>query len=443
MATRAPSILADQVGESLFKPKATTTPTDTSGGSSLFDSMSSSAVGVNLGARPNFDLSAPNTEGEFQVHTPDYSNLEQSFQGVLDSYGGFRDAVQSQHNTGRQELDQQLEFLMGDIEQTRGRGRQELQKSRQQIMEDSFDAQRGLSNQMSARGLSGSGMEQMGNIQQRMAQGQSISELTNNYYEFEEEMGKQIQQSQSNYNLSVQKLNDSLQNAMAQILSQEASARMDYTQMVDNLQRQVIADANATLEAQRAYDMSLAQYEVQKAQFENAMYEFSVQTQMQQAQMAQSAKQSDRAYALQLQQYRDQQEQQNQAPGYIDALTIMKNPDLTTQEKSLALQEMNYTDSQVNSMLQQNQMGIVQDLQTRVNNLAASNTPISNIQAEIDQYAGYIDTSKIRIPTTPTTQRTDANRPASLSTGRTNAVQMGVGNVDYDNLVRLMSGQRE
>ena len=456
MPNRAPNLVADQVGRNPFTSANRPQAPDTNSGAGSLDylrNMGSGGGGFNIpsiGSAPQFNLQTPNTPGQFQVHTPDYEQLDQSFSGIMDSYGAFRDAITSQHATGQQELQQQLEYLLGDIDTTRGRARQDLTKSRQQIMEDSFDAQRGLQAQMSARGLAGSGMEQLGNIQQRMAQGDSLSNIANDYYRFEEEMTERITQAQSNYNLSMQKLNDSLQGAMAQIMSQEASTRMDYDQMVDNLQRQVIADANATLEAQRGYDMSLAQYEIQRAQFENAMYEFNVQAQFQQAsleaqraQMAQSAAQANRQFEFQLRQYEDQMASMNQAPGYVDALTIIKNPDLTTQERTMALQEMGFSQSDVNNMIEQNRLGVIHDLQRQVNNLANSDTPHSDIQAFINQYAGYIDTSKITIPKTTTPRTANEPTPASLQRAVSSVnQQMGTSRIDRQTLANQMTGRR-
>lgn len=300
---------------------------------------------ASLPQAPQFNVQAPTTPGEWQVHTPDYGALEGAFQDIMGSYGAFRDVVQSQHDTRSTALEQQLANVMEDIDHTRSQGRREQTKARQQIMEDSFDAQRALEAQMSARGLSGSGIEQLGSIQQRIAQGQSISDITNQYYEFEREMQQQVVRTHQEYNIAIQDLNNSLQSALAQIMSQEAATKMDYTQMVDKLQHQVISDANAALEAQRNYDMSLAQFEMQRAQFEQQMYQFEVSTQLQMQQMAQQAAQADRAYSLQQRQYEDSLG--SDTPEYSDFLSVWTTEGIPTSAKRALLKQQGFTDSQI------------------------------------------------------------------------------------------------
>lgn len=211
-------------------------------------------------------IEAPN----LQVYRPDFSGLEQSFNQIMQSYEQFRGAAQSQFDTQRAGLDTSLEQSMRNIQQAKEKTTQQFGKSRAQLAEDVFAVNRQTQAQMSARGLGGSGIEAMANIQNRMAAGESISEMANDYFDAQTQLVQAEEDTRTNYNNSLMALNSSLQSAMAQIMSQEASSRMDYTQMVEGLKRQVIADTNSANEAMAQWRMAQSQLE-QGAQITNTM----------------------------------------------------------------------------------------------------------------------------------------------------------------------------
>lgn len=201
--------------------------------------------------------------GAFQVYTPDYSALEANFNAILQNYADYRDVLNDQYTTGKTGLQQGLENTMEDIGESREASKEALGESRSVIAEDAFNRERALQAQMSARGLSGSGIEQLGGIQNRMATGKAVSETANDFYDTQEALSKQMERSQEAYNTSLQQLDNSLQMALTQIMSQENASRSDYTQMIQNLERQVIADSNAALQAQREWQMSVNSYNAQ------------------------------------------------------------------------------------------------------------------------------------------------------------------------------------
>ena len=311
-------------------------------------------------------LNLPSSNQQFQVFTPDYDALDQSFQGILDSYGAYRDALGSQAETGREDLRNQLDYLLGNIEDARGKNRQALDKSRATISEDAFMRERNLQAQMSSRGLTGSGLEQLGGIQERMQTGKNVSDVANAYYESETELIKQIEQGQKNYNTALQTLNNSLQSALAQLLSQESSSRMDYTQMRQNLERQVIQDANQALQAQRDYEMQVQQL------------------QMQRSQMAQSAKMANLQYQMMLEEY--EASKQPGQPTPADIQDILHSPMTDTQKKAY-LQTIGLDASDANMWLDTYKYQQTQTQAGQIAGMRQAGVPESEIQAYIQNLA--------------------------------------------------------
>ena len=217
-----------------------------------------------------------------EVYKPDYGKLEGNFNSMLSGFEDLKNSYMKSSETFKTDLSGQLSNLLGEIDTSRTRNRTNLGETQRVIQEDAFDRNRALDQQMSARGLGGSGLAQLAGIKERMATGQNISEATQNFYQNEENLLKTIDQANQNYNMSVQKVNDSLHTALATINNQQNALKSDYTQQVMALERQVIADLNASKQAKMQYDMAMADYSL-RAQQANA-----------------ELRQADRQYALQL-----------------------------------------------------------------------------------------------------------------------------------------------
>lgn len=194
-----------------------------------------------------------------QVYQPDFGALKSSFDSILKSYDDFRGATQAQYDANKASLDLSLEDNLRSITETKESNKEEFTKGRQQIAEDIYSQDRTVKAQMSARGLGGSGIEALANLQTRMSAGESISDMAGEFFDAQEKLVQAETDTRENYNVQLQNLNASLQSAMAQIMSQEASSKMDYTQMVDNLKRQVIADTNMARQAQYEWQMAKSQ----------------------------------------------------------------------------------------------------------------------------------------------------------------------------------------
>jgi hypothetical protein len=303
------------------------------------------------------------TDGQsWQVHNPDYGALDASFQEILKSFDMYRSSLQDQSETGKLELQQQLEYLLGQIGDSRKDNKQALSSARGTLSEDAFSRQRALQSQMSARGLGGSGIEQLGQVQDRMATGKAVAEIAGAYYDTEEQLMQQIEQSQQNYNMATRKLNDSLNSALAQIMSQEASAKMDYTQTVDNLKRQVIADSNQALQAQREYEASV-----------------------------QSLKMQQQSLNLQMQQYKDAKAEANKPISEWELMSVIENPQMSEASKKAFMNDLGLSPERQTQLINDWKSGETQAkqtvLQSRIDNMRKANIPQKEITALVKQWA--------------------------------------------------------
>lgn len=213
--------------------------------------------------KTNTSISGSASIPQLSVYQPDFGALEASMNQILGSYDQFRQATQGQHDAAKAGLDLSLEQSMRNISEARGENKEAFAKSRQQLSEDVYSANRQTQAQMSSRGLAGSGIEAMANLQTRMQAGEAVSDMANEFFDAQTKLVQAETDTRKQYDVSLQNLNSSLQGAMAQIMSQEASTRMDYAQMVDNLKRQVIMDTNAAKQAQ--YEWQMANQQLQEA----------------------------------------------------------------------------------------------------------------------------------------------------------------------------------
>lgn len=265
-----------------------------------------------------------------EVYRPDYGRLENDFNTMISGFEDLKSSYLQSAETMKTDLSGQLQNLLGEIDTSRTQNRRSLGEAQRVIQEDAFDRQRALDQQMSARGLGGSGLAQLAGIKERMATGQNISETTQNFYENEEKLIKTIDQAQNNYNMSIQKVNDSLHTALATINNQQNALRSDYSQQVMALERQVIADLNNAKQAKMAYDMAVADYSL-RAQQANA-----------------ELRQADRQYALQL----DAIARANEKPklGATDIETVLMTAG-TDHSRRLALKDLGFKDAEINAYL--------------------------------------------------------------------------------------------
>lgn len=228
------------------------------------------------------NTSTTNGSGSFnipslQVYQPDYGALQSSLNDILKSFDMYKQSAQSSFDAGKSGLDLNLEQSLRSIGDTRESNKEEFTKGRQQVSEDIYSATRANQAQMSARGLAGSGIEAMANLQTRMQAGETVSDMAGEFFDAQGKLVQAEVDAREQYNVQLQNLNSSLQSAMAQIMNQEASTKMGYTQMVENLKRQVVMDTNAVRESQSNWQMTKSQLD-QAGQITNSMVQQTLES---------------------------------------------------------------------------------------------------------------------------------------------------------------------
>lgn len=284
----------------------------------------------NLSTSPRIGMSKLPAFQAPEVYKPDFGKLEGNFNNMLSGFEDLKSSYLKSSETFKTDLSGQLSRLLGEIDTSRTQNRRSLGEAQRVIQEDAFDRNRALDQQMSARGLGGSGLAQLAGIKERMATGQNISEATQNFYENEEKLIKTIDQANQNYNMSIQKVNDSLHTALATINNQKNALRSDYTQQVMALERQVIADLNASKQAKMQYDMAMADYSL-RAQQANA-----------------ELRQADRQYTLQLDAIRRANERPTIGRTDIDTVLMTATND---RSRDNALSDLGFTASERRAIL--------------------------------------------------------------------------------------------
>lgn len=202
---------------------------------------------LNLGTY-KFDTS------QLDWYRPDYGKLDQTHQGILDSYGETKNAYNQGYQTDIQALDNSWKNFLERDKQSRLENKQAFSAGQQTIAEDSFDRLRGTQNDLSARGLGASGLAQAGVVQDRIEKGRSINSLANQFVNQGTQLNLQAQEAQDNYGTTRQKYADSLRTALAELLTKENTTKMDYTKMITDLEKSVADSRNNVLNSRGEWD---------------------------------------------------------------------------------------------------------------------------------------------------------------------------------------------
>lgn len=335
-----------------------------------------------------------------EVYKPDYGRLQTDFDTMISGFEDLKNSYLQSSETSKTDLSNQLTSLLGEIDTSRTKNRRSLGEAQRVIQEDAFDRQRALDQQMSARGLGGSGLAQLAGIKERMATGQNISQTTQAFYENEESLIKAIDKANTDYNMSIQKVNDSLHTALATINNQKNALRSDYTQQVMALERQVIADLNNAKQAKLAYDMQVADYNLRRQQA-NA-----------------EIRQADRQYALQL----DAIRRANERPtiGRTDIETIMMTAN-SDRARENALLDLGFSASEVRNIISEfsSRFGTNFNPYGSVSSLVSMGVPYDQALTLAQQMSGggnqsnTSNTSNTNVNTNNQRSQNNQQRPAS------------------------------
>lgn len=162
----------------------------------------------------------------------------------LSAFQKSRDAIIAGANNAKNMLKNQYDRLLAELDKKTKEGNEQFGRGRATISEDAYDRSRENLNSLAARGLAGSGLQQLGEVQERMETGQQMNDLASQYYAYLDDIDTQRKEGEAQYNEGIQSIEDSLQQQLANIGLQEFQAQDDYNRYMSNLAMQ-LAEAQA------------------------------------------------------------------------------------------------------------------------------------------------------------------------------------------------------
>lgn len=157
----------------------------------------------------------------------------------LSAFQKSRDAIIAGANNAKNMLKNQYDRLLAELDKKTKEGNEQFGRGRATISEDAYDRSRENLNSLAARGLAGSGLQQLGEVQERMETGQQMNDLASQYYAYLDDIDTQRKEGEAQYNEGIQSIEDSLQQQLANIGLQEFQAQDDYNRYMSNLAMQL------------------------------------------------------------------------------------------------------------------------------------------------------------------------------------------------------------
>lgn len=203
-----------------------------------------------------------------------YMGQAQSALGTLDlsGFNALRDAMQAQYATGKQGLETSYQNLLTSLGKQETENKQQFGKARGTIAENAFTRGRDQLRSLASRGLGASGLQQLGEIQNRMQTGQEVSGVANQFYDAAGNIAQSKTEGTQQYDTNQQNLSNALTSGLANTQQQELSYKNAYQQNLANLamqlQSQKQSQLNAAASASASSRQLQAQYEGELAKYQ-------------------------------------------------------------------------------------------------------------------------------------------------------------------------------
>lgn len=146
----------------------------------------------------------------------------------LSIYDKLLGTLQNNYNSSKNTLGGQLQSALDSINRSRKKGAQDFSSGRALIAENSYDRQRQQMNDLASRGLAGSGLQQLGDVQEAMEKGNQVSSLANNYYSYLDDLQEKENEANKNYNSALTELENAYNNSVSNVEFQRWNAKNQY-----------------------------------------------------------------------------------------------------------------------------------------------------------------------------------------------------------------------
>ena len=135
-----------------------------------------------------------------------------------------RDVANSVYNTSKTSLENNLNNLLTQINNSRADTRKNFNTGRATVAENAYNANRANAADLASRGIGNSGLKGLGEVGNRMETGQQYSNLANKFYSTMNDLDTSEKQGRSQYDIDLQTAKNTLNSALAGVDSREAEA---------------------------------------------------------------------------------------------------------------------------------------------------------------------------------------------------------------------------
>lgn len=204
-----------------------------------------------------------------------YMGQAQQMLGNLDlsGFNALRDSFNKQYATQNEALTNSYNSLLEQLGRSEKESGQQFSKARQTISENSFERGRDLLRSAASRGVAASGLQQLGEVQNRMQTGREVSGVANQYYDTKEQIASTRVQGENQYGTNKRSLSDSLISGLASVAQQEIQYKNAYQQnlasLAMSLQQSRQSQLNAQASASSSNKSALANILMQEAQLKD------------------------------------------------------------------------------------------------------------------------------------------------------------------------------
>ena len=181
-------------------------------------------------ARGSSDYNVPSTSGAIGGGSGGYGYGGGFYYPEL-NLGVFDDIsnqVRGSFDKSRGTLENSYKTYMDDIEKQRGRAQEQFGQGRGTIQENAYNSTRDNMAKLAARGLAGSGLQQLADVQTKMETGNQMSQLAGQYYDYQDELQNNSNEAQNNYQTNLVNLENQLANQLSNVGLQKWQAQNAY-----------------------------------------------------------------------------------------------------------------------------------------------------------------------------------------------------------------------
>ncbi len=177
------------------------------------------------------------TTNPYPIYSPDLSGLQSQLQNLMSSFGAQEQALNQAYQTNLGQAGTAYQNLLDNLAKQEQSSKEEFGASRATIAEDAFTRGRNLANALASRMLSGSGLLQLGNVQNRMETGRQINTAAQTFGKTNEAIAQARQEGTQDYNTAKRQLSDSLASNLASLMSQKATAGLSGQSQIEALKQ--------------------------------------------------------------------------------------------------------------------------------------------------------------------------------------------------------------